>query len=77
MHEAEYDTKDNFETSDDFSINFGGINVFRISTPQKLNQHGVSWSYRQNCKQFIQNSVCVDCFVDWHKENKKEYYRKY
>ena len=76
-NKAEYDSKDNFETSDDFSSNLGGINVFKTSTPQKLNKHGVSRSYRQNCKQCFQNSVCVDCFVDWHKENKKQYYRKY
>ena len=74
---VEKETECKFETADDISINLGGIQVFKTSTPKKQNQNGHSRSYRQNCKQCFHNSVCVDCFVDWHKENKQEYYRKY
>ena len=73
----EKNDKETWEAPDESITNSGGIHAFRSSTPQKPNVQGLSRSYRQNCDQCFHNSVCVDCFVDWHKQNKKEFYRKH
>ena len=53
---------DDTETQDNSTVQ-----AFYTSTPQKDYK-----PYRKNCSECFQNSVCVDCYVGWHKTNLKK-----
>ena len=55
--------KDKTETQEEDK----SVQAFYTSTPQKDDK-----TYRQNCSECFQNSVCVDCYVSWHKTHYKK-----
>ena len=57
---------DDTETHEEFQ-DTSTVQAFYTSTPQKDYK-----PYRQNCTECFQNSVCVDCYVGWHKAHSKK-----